>query len=96
MKQLHLTGLALALLGACAAPEPQPAREAGSEAPGATAPAAPAISRIAFGSCAFQWAEQPIFRAVAAIDVEGGGVFDVAIPLVTLAPPANPDDRGDS
>ena len=26
---------------------------------------APPITRIAFGSCAFQWVEQPIFRAVA-------------------------------
>ena len=26
----------------------------------------PALSRIAFGSCAFQWARQPIFRAVVA------------------------------
>jgi alkaline phosphatase D len=28
----------------------------------------PAISRIAFGSCAFQWVEQPIFRAIVAAE----------------------------
>lgn len=35
----------------------------GSESPGE-----PALTRIAFGSCASQWAEQPIFRAVVAAE----------------------------
>jgi alkaline phosphatase D len=49
--------LALILLSACSAPE-QPAQSAEE----------PAISRIAFGSCAFQWVEQPIFRAIVAAE----------------------------
>ena len=52
---------------------------------------APPITRIAFGSCAFQWVEQPIFRAVVAAepdlylslgdaiygDFDGENTFDV-------------------
>ena len=49
----------LLLLGvACGTPEPPVQVD---EEP-------PAISRIAFGSCAFQWAEQPIFRTIVAAE----------------------------
>ena len=61
--------------------------EGGSARAGVEAP----ITRIAFGSCSFQWAEQPIFRTVAAAepdlylslgdaiygDFDGEPVFDV-------------------
>jgi len=50
--------LALILLAACASPEP-PAGSEEEQTP---------ISRIAFGSCAFQWAEQPIFRTIVAAE----------------------------
>jgi alkaline phosphatase D len=46
------------LLVACGGPAP-PVQPKKSE---------PAISRVAFGSCAFQWVEQPIFRAVVAAE----------------------------
>jgi alkaline phosphatase D len=60
------TGM-VALLWACGAPEPQPSPEAAPPA-AAAIPDKPEISRIAFGSCAFQWVEQPIFRAVVAAE----------------------------
>ncbi len=34
--------------------------------PETAAPGRPEISRVAFGSCAFQWADQPIWKAVVA------------------------------
>ncbi|UCH74431.1 MAG: alkaline phosphatase family protein [Rhodospirillales bacterium] len=49
---------ALIFLWACGAASAQPATGA------PPLPEEAAISRIAFGSCAFQWAEQPILRAV--------------------------------
>ena len=45
--------LALVLLSACGVPE-QPAAIVEESA----------FSRIAFGCCAFQWVEQPIFRTI--------------------------------
>jgi len=50
--------VALILLAACGASEP-PVGTEGEPA---------AISRIAFGSCAFQWVEQPIFRTIVAAE----------------------------
>ncbi len=50
--------VALILLAACGAPEP----------PVGTEEEPTPISRIAFGSCAFQWAEQPIFRTIVAAE----------------------------
>ncbi len=70
MKKL-LTGtlafyLIAGLLWACGAPEPQPSQETSPAPADAAISKEPAISRVAFGSCAFQWVEQPTFRAVAA------------------------------
>jgi len=48
----------LTILGACGTPELPPVHEETE----------PALTRIAFGSCAFQWAEQPIFRSVVAVE----------------------------
>ena len=56
-----ITVAAAALACGCAEEVPR----AGSGAPPDPAPEPP-LQRIAFGSCAFQWAEQPIFRAVVA------------------------------
>ena len=50
--------VALVLLAACGAPEPRVGTEEGPTP----------ISRIACGSCAFQWAEQPIFRTIVAAE----------------------------
>jgi alkaline phosphatase D len=50
-----LTASLLACLAACSAPAPDQ-------------PPDDSVDRIAFGSCAFQWQEQPIFRAVMAAD----------------------------
>jgi len=50
--------VALVLLAACSTPEP-PAGSEEEQTP---------ISRIAFGSCAFQWAEQPVFRTIVAAE----------------------------
>ncbi len=83
-----IVGGLLVLLWACGAPEPQPSPEAAPAADAAISDQS-AISRIAFGSCAFQWAEQPIFRAVVATepdlylgdaiygDFDGEKTFDV-------------------
>jgi alkaline phosphatase D len=58
----------LALLVGCSAQEPEVSRDTAPEAVAETVSDHPAISRIAFGSCAFQWVEQPIFRAVVAAE----------------------------
>lgn len=81
----------LALLVGCSAQEPEVSRDTAPEAVAETVSDHPAISRIAFGSCAFQWVEQPIFRAVVAAepdlylslgdaiygDFDGENTFDV-------------------
>jgi alkaline phosphatase D len=81
----------LALLVGCSAQEPEVSRDTAPEAVAETVSDHPAISRIAFGSCAFQWVEQPIFRAVVAAkpdlylslgdaiygDFDGESTFDV-------------------
>lgn len=58
----------LALLVGCSAQEPEVSRDAAPEAVAETLSDHPTISRVAFGSCAFQWAEQPVFRAVVAAE----------------------------
>ena len=81
----------LALLVGCSAQEPEVSRDTAPEAVAETVSDHPAISRIAFGSCAFQWVEQPIFRAMVAAesdlylalgdaiygDFDGENTFDV-------------------
>ena len=52
-RALLASGVAL-LAGACSSPRAASARQP--------------LSRIAFGSCAFQWEPQPIFRAIAATE----------------------------
>ncbi|MCP4898463.1 MAG: alkaline phosphatase family protein [bacterium] len=63
----------------------------GQQDSGSTAEQGPTISRIAFGSCAFQWTEQTIFRSIVSAepdlylslgdaiygDFDGKAVFDV-------------------
>lgn len=58
----------LALLWACGEQEPQSSHEATPAGSEAQRSPSPPISRVAFGSCAFQWGEQPIYRAVAAAE----------------------------
>jgi alkaline phosphatase D len=58
----------LALLVGCSAQEPEVSRDTAPEAVAETVSDHPAISRIAFGSCAFQWVEQPIFRTIVAAE----------------------------
>jgi alkaline phosphatase D len=81
----------LALLVGCSAQELEVSRDTAPEVVADTVSDQPAISRIAFGSCSFQWVEQPIFRAVVAVepdlylslgdaiygDFDGENTFDV-------------------
>ena len=66
----NLAFFALAVIASACAPRDHSCRRRKVQAHTATGSPPPtgAFARIAFGSCAFQWVEQPIFRAVVAAE----------------------------